>query len=198
MTRPLISFDAEQSCRLLNETYAGHLDAIAAIAAGGTRVRRFATPDKLDREQIQRQATLIRFLAITESFSTERLHAEMDKIISALGHDGVRTMWLEAHQAAIMGWEKQQTAYTKWLNIPKTEWTDLLVLTQARNAAAHGSGRLTWFQQKNEKTLNALKVNLKRQLIDVTGSRIVLSEEAIERAAGTCTEFIRSIDATLS
>lgn len=199
MTGLLPSIDAEQSCRLLNETLGGHVDAITAIAASGVRPRRFAAPNKPDREQIQRQATLIRFLSITESFGTERLHAEMNKVISPLNHDGARKMWLDAHKTAILGWEKQKGAYADWLKVPESMWTELLVLTQARNAAAHGSGQLTWLQQqKSPKNLNTLKVNLKKQLIDVTGNQIVLSEEAIERAAATCTEFIKRIDAELA
>lgn len=198
MTGPLPSLDAEQSIRLLNETLAGHVEAMTAIAASGMRPRRFAASNKPDREQIQRQATLVRFLSITESFGTERLHAEMNKIISSLHHDGARKMWLDAHKAAILGWEKQKAAYADWLQVPESKWTGLLVLTQARNAAAHGSGQLTWLQQqKSPKSLNALKINLRNQLIEVTGNRIVLSEETIERAATTCAKFIHSIDAAL-
>jgi hypothetical protein len=199
MSNRLLSLDAEQSCRLINETLAMHLDAIAAITTNGERPRRFPNPDKADREQLQRQATLIRLLAITESFSTERLHSEMDKIITPLGHNGARKMWMEAHQTAIMGWEKQKNAYRKWLEVPDSTWTELFVLTEARNAVAHGSGRLTWLQQQKHMTKPAsLPDRLRTQKITLVGNRILLTEQSIKQAAETCTTFIKELDASLT
>lgn len=199
MNTPLPSLDAEQACRLINETLAMHLDAIAVLTPSGVRPRRFPNPDKADREQLQRQATLIRFLAITESFSTERLHAEMDQIITPLGHAGTRKMWIAAHKTAVLGWEKQKDAYQDWLDVPNPVWTELLTLTQARNAVAHGSGRLTWLQQqKNAAGLASLKTKLNNQKITLDGNRILLTEESIERAAETCITFIESLDASLT
>ncbi len=198
MNTPLLSLDAEQACRLINETLAMHLDAIAALTTNGVRPRRFPNPDKADREQLQRQATLIRFLAITESFSTERLHAEMDQIITPLGHDGTRKMWMDAHKTAIMGWDKQKAAYDNWLKVPTRVWTRLLVLTEARNAAAHGSGQLTWLQQQKHTPKPAsLTSRLNTQKITLDGNRVVLSEESIEQAAETCILFIEELDTSL-
>lgn len=198
MNTHLLSIDAEQACRLINETLAMHLEAVAALTTTRVRPRRFPRPDNADREQLQRQATLIRFLAVTESFSTERLHAEMDQIITPLGHDGTRSMWLAAHRAAIMGWDKQQDAYDKWLKVPTRVWTGLLVLTEARNAAAHGSGQLTWLQQQKHTPKPAsLTSRLNTQRITLDGNRVVLSEDSIEQAAGTCIRFIKELDASL-
>lgn len=195
MKSSTLSLDAEQSCTLINETLGAHEDTIASITSRRASRRRFPSPTGSDRAQIQRQATLVRFLSITESFSSERLLAEMDTVMSTLGHEGALKMWEGAHKAAIQNWANQKDAYNKWLGVPSGSWTKIIELTNARNAVAHGSGQLTWMQQRGQ--LDELKVKLGRHLIALDGIRIVLTEDSIKHAAQTCIEFITTIDGTL-
>lgn len=195
MSGPILSLDAEQSCTLINETLSAHDDAIDAITTHTVRRRRLPQAAGTNRAQIQRQATLIRFLSITESFSTERLLAEMNTIMSTVGHPGAHKMREGAHDNAIRSWSAMQTAYHSWLGIPKGTWTTIIELTNARNAVAHGSGQLTWLQQRDNRA--KLEEKLYRHLITLDDNRIILTEKSIDKAAKTCVAFIKNLDAAL-
>ncbi|WP_206492523.1 hypothetical protein [Rhodococcus sp. KRD162] len=196
MTSTTVSKDAEVSRNLINDTLAAHQESIDAITAHGSRPRRLPAT-RVDRVQIQRQATLIRFLSITESFCTARLLTEIASLIpnTVSDHAAVQAMWDDSHDRATGSWNGIRDAYYSWLAVPRKTWTQLLDLTNARNAVAHGHGHLTWKQQRGNRT--ELEDKLSKHKITVAGTRLVLTEETIAHVAQFCRGFILELDTIL-
>lgn len=196
MTSTTLSTDAEVSRNLINDSLSAHRESIDAITRHGGRPRRFPAT-RVDRLQIQRQATLIRFLSITESFCTARLLTEIASLIpdAVSDHAAVQAMWGDSHDRATGSWNGIKDAYYSWLAVPQKTWTQLLELTYARNAVAHGHGHLTFKQRRGN--LTALKDKLERHKITVDGTRLVLTEEAIAHVAEFCRAFILELDTIL-
>ena len=67
MTQPVVSARAEAASALLFHTLGAHRVTVAAMRT--RRASRLAMAAPLDAEQIQCQATLVRLLSITESFT---------------------------------------------------------------------------------------------------------------------------------
>lgn len=199
MTAAPLSADAEQSCQLINRTLAAHRDAIDALSSRPGPPRRLPAATEVDREQLQRQATLVRFLSITEAFCTERLLSEMEGVMASTRHDGVGAIWEDAYDRAIGSWKGQQDAFMNWLGVPRDLWTDVLQLTTARNAVAHGFGQLTQKQRRMKmQARQQLETNLRRHDIYVDGIRVILTEGSVTKAAASCQTMIVRIDEALA
>ncbi|MGE2772573.1 hypothetical protein ACQGAO_30570 [Rhodococcus sp. 1.20] len=196
MISSTVSVDAEESSRMINDTLSAHRESIDSISGRGGRRRRLPATG-VDRQQIQRQATLVRLLSITESFCTERLLTEIESMMSATASDhvAVQKIWDDSHGRAIATWDALHKAYHAWLDVPKKTWTQLLDLTNARNAVAHGHGQLTWKQQRGD--LKVLEEKLNNHEITLDGTRLILSEASISHAAALCRTFIIELDAIL-
>ncbi|MFB9779533.1 hypothetical protein [Rhodococcus baikonurensis] len=196
MSSTTLSQDAEVSRNLINDTLSAHRESIDAITRHGGRPRRFPSTG-VDRLQIQRQATLIRFLSITESFCTARLLTEIASLIpdTVSDHAAVQAMWDDSHDHATGSWRGIKEAYYSWLAVPRKTWTQLFDLTNARNAVAHGHGHLTWKQQRGNRI--ELEDKLGKHKITVDGTRLVLTEETITHVAQFCRAFILELDTIL-
>ncbi|SDD26364.1 hypothetical protein [Rhodococcus tukisamuensis] len=197
MSAPLLSLDAENSQRLINQTLAAHREMIDALSLSDSRARRLAAVNVADREQLQRQATLVRFLSITESFCTERLLIEMEKAMAATSHPGAQVMWEDSHDRAIGTWDSLKQTYKSWLGVDPKLWETLLILAKARNAVAHGYGQLTWKQQRDPNKRRTMEGNFRKFGITMDGTRVVLAEKSIDDSADVCHTFIRSLDEAL-
>lgn len=121
------------------------------------------------------QATLVRLLSITEAFASEVLSREVDE-----------------HSLARRG-QEQQRSYKDWFGV-KVDWTAVDRLAEARNAVAHGLGKLTRRQLRSEQRV---KSKLKAAGIAVDDNRIVLSDSSLAATALACRDFIERLDFTV-
>jgi hypothetical protein len=182
------SVEAEAASALLFRTLGAHRVAVAALKPQhSTRLRSLPNEDPF---QDRCQATLVRLLSITEAFASEMLAREVDRATA-----GARstTALKVADEAVIRGtstWKDQERSYRDWLGV-KEDWKAIERLAEARNAVAHGLGRLTRRQLRNEQSV---KAKLRAAGIKLDANRIVLSDEALLAAASACRLFIERID----
>lgn len=195
MTTRVLSADAENSRELIQRTLSAHREVMLALARPGAARRRLPSRG-VDREQLQRQATLVRLLSITEAFCTERLFAEMDGTVNPTGHAVVTGIWNAAFDGATGSWHGQKEAFKTWLNVDRGLWTQVMDLTEARNAVAHGYGQLTHRQRRKQRS--ELETKLRAHAIALNGDFILLTEESITNAADTCRTFIKALDDALA
>lgn len=209
MTDPAtMSADAEMSCHLIRQTLAAHREVIAALTSvsepesrlSSSRARpqlshRGLIGPAANRSQLQRQGTLVRLLAITDSFCVERLFEEMSGIINPSGPSAGAAIWNSAFDSATGSWGNLKEAYKKWLGVNRGVWSPILELADARNAVAHGHGGLTHRQRRGDR--RQLAATLQSHKISLMGDHVLLSEESITVAAATCGQFIGQLDREL-
>ncbi len=183
-----LSTNAESASGLLFRTLGAHRAAVAALKPQPrSRLRTSADGDPF---QDRCQATLIRLLSITEAFAAEMLSEEVDR---AVGDSRNATAAKVADDAIIRAtgtWQDQKQSYKEWLAINE-DWKAVERLAHARNAVAHGLGKLTRRQMRKEQSV---KDQLKAAGITVVDNRIVLSDESLTEAAFACREFIERLD----
>ena len=140
MRPPVQSLRAEGAIALLRQTLAQHKTLAARIPLDNPR-RRLAAPRR-DRVQVQRQATFIRLISITESFCAVRLTEYVENVVDITAHSISSLIWETAAIDATGSWSRQKDAYKKWLGL-SPNWKNVEGFIEARNAVAHGLGTLT-------------------------------------------------------
>lgn len=179
---------AEDAIRLIFYTLGSHRSYVARMPK--PRIRGRLAPKKQDTVQIQRQATLLRLVSITESFCAGRLIARAEESIGAPGSQVMTHVWERASLDATGTWEAQKDAYRKWLGV-KPDWQVLDGLAEARNAVAHGLGALTRRQVKSHAS-TMTKIN--RTGIAVIDDVLILSDNDLLSAARACRDLISEVD----
>lgn len=179
---------AEAATRLLFQTLAGHRALIAAFPRP-KRTRRLA-PAVTDRAQIQRQATLVRLVSITESFCAERLLLCAEDQIQPAGKEVTSKIWEEAALDATRTWDSQKKAFKDWLSVTP-DWKQIEGLAEARNAVAHGLGALT---RRQRRAHQSTMTKLNRTGILVQNDQVVLTDADLVRAAQDCRDLIGEVD----
>lgn len=191
MTTPVSrvpSAEAEAASALLFRTLGAHRAAVAALKP--RPLMRLRTCPDGDPVQDRCQATLVRLLSITEAFTSEMLSREVDQAVAGMSN---KTAAKVADDAVIRGtssWQDQKKSYKDWLSVEE-DWKAVERLAEARNAVAHGLGKLTRRQLRSEQSV---KSKLKAAGITVDDNRIVLSDENLAAAASACREFIERLD----
>lgn len=182
------STEAEAASALLFRTLGAHRTATAAIRQR-PRPRLHRLPGE-DPIQDQCQATLVRLLSITEAFASELLSREVDHAIAGAA---TATAGKVAEDAVIRGtgtWSDQQRSYKDWLGVNE-DWKAVERLAEARNAVAHGLGKLTRRQMRSEQST---KAKLIAAGITVDKNKVVLSEDNLAAAASACRDFVERLD----
>ncbi|MGH3712659.1 MAG: hypothetical protein ACRDT4_04250 [Micromonosporaceae bacterium] len=98
-----------------------------------------------------------------------------------------------ADEAVIRGtstWQEQKKSYKDWLGVDE-DWKAVERLAEARNAVAHGLGKLTRRQLRSEQSV---KSKLKGAGITVDDNRVVLTDDSLAAAASACRDFIERLD----
>lgn len=183
-----LSAEAEAASALLMRTLGAHRAAVAALPP--SRQPRLRSSVDGDPLQERCQATLIRLLSITEAFASDVLSREVDQAV-ATTHNATATKI--ADEAVIRGtstWRDQKRSFKDWLEIDE-DWKAVERLAEARNAAAHGLGKLTRRQMRNEQ---GVKAKLQAAGISVNDNRLVLSDQSLAVAAAACRDFIERLD----
>lgn len=184
----VLSTEAEAASALLFRTLGAHRAAVAALKPR-PRSRLRTAPDG-DPVQDRCQATLVRLLSITEAFASDLLSREVDHAVAIASNT---TATKVADEAVIRGtstWQDQKKSYKDWLGVEE-DWKAVERLAEARNAVAHGLGRLTRRQLRNEQSV---KAKLKAAGIIVNNNKIVLSDDNLAEAASACRDFIERLD----
>jgi hypothetical protein len=196
MNTEVVSEEAEAACRLLNETLANHRVVIRALHQMHRRSRLTAV---LDREQLQRHSTLVRLLTITESFAVERLTQFVEPWANG-GTLHVREYWSAAVNSETNSWNGIRDSYKRWVG-PATkapEWGHPLGYAEARNAVAHGLGKLTRRQTATSRKRNATVAALANvEIVPTDDNDIKIDEETLNKAVTQLCKFIESLDRTV-
>lgn len=189
---PVVSQEAEDSCRLINQTLATHEISASALASSriAPRIR-----GGFDGGQVQRQATLLRLVSIAEAFVTETLRAIAEPW--AVGDESqVQIAWTAQLDKELSGWADFPNTYQKRLTIKNidAEWNRMHGYTDARNTIAHGLGKLTP-RQRNQGTLNKLAAVGITPTVD---HHIEVDEHVVVATALACRQFIEHLDLTVT
>jgi hypothetical protein len=189
MTLPVVlSSRAEASCRLLYQTLGLH--RVQSSSTAGVALPQRLAPVTFDGTQVQRQATLLRLISVTEAFCTDRLLGVAENHMSPAGSPVRAAIWDKASTSSVSTWSGIESAYKSWLAV-EPSWTRIRQLTEVRNSIAHGLGTLTRVQLKTRRSvvgkMSAAKVKL-------DGDRVLLEDENLEAACDACIELISEID----
>lgn len=136
------------------------------------------------------QATLVRLMSITEAFAAEMLSREVEHSLTRTSNPSAVKIAEDAIVRGTGTWQAQQSSYKDWFNV-KVDWKPIERLAEARNAVAHGLGKLTRHQMKKAQSITN---KLKEAGIAVKDHGIVLSDENLVVAAITCRDFIERLD----
>ena len=179
---------AEAACGLLNQTLG--LYRTQATFTQGANVPARLAPPVFDGTQVQRQATFLRMISITEAFCVDRLLELVEVEVSRAGSNILTLIWDRASISAVSTWPNIQDAYKNWYAI-SPNWTDLNRLIEVRNAIAHGLGQLTRVQRaKRQSTITKIG----QANIQVKGDRVVLEEANLQNVKVACVTLISHID----
>ncbi len=182
------SAEAEAASALLFRTIGAHRAAVAALKAQPrSRLRPSADGDPV---QDRCQATLVRLLSITEAFSAELLSREVNRSVAVAANATAVKIAEDAVIRGTAGWSDQRRSFKDWLGVDE-DWKAVERLAEARNAVAHGLGKLTRHQMRREQSV---KDKLKAAGIHVDNNRVMLSDSNLAAAASTCRDFIERLD----
>lgn len=188
MKQPVLSQSAEQTIALLHYTIAQH--QLVASKLGQQLVPPRLPLARPDHRQVQRQATLVRLVSVTEAFCSARLieHVEANSSVSS---DPISTLiWEKASIDTTSNWSNQRQAYSNWLGV-KPAWARIEGLIEARNSISHGLGRLTRRQLRNAE---ATRNKVTSAGLAIKGDAVELTDDALLRAAKICAELVAEID----
>lgn len=179
---------AESARRLINLTMGFHRTQVSR-AGMGTSVSRLSAPT-FDHLQVQRQATLVRMLSITESFCVDRLLERAETEVEPEGSSVRGLMWDRASTSAVSNWEGIRNSYKAWYNV-RPKWEDIEQLVEVRNAIAHGLGQLTRLQRLK---LDSTLAKIASAGVRLQSDRIVLDEANLDHARMVCLDLVEDID----
>ncbi|WP_433464060.1 hypothetical protein [Spirillospora sp. CA-128828] len=129
-------------------------------------------------------------LSITEAFASDLLSREIERAVASAQRAAAAKV---ADDAVIRGtstWQEQKRSYKEWLGVEE-DWKAVERLAEARNAVAHGLGKLTKRQLRN---VQSVKSKLAAAGIAVEGTTIVLSDASLAAATSACRDFIERLD----
>lgn len=129
-------------------------------------------------------------MSIVEEYCADQLHELGESDMQPQGSQPREVIWDRISSEVTSSWHKIRGAYKDWYSI-KPSWEGVEDLIEARNAIAHGLGRLTRRQLRSEQSTRA---KLTRANIRVDGVRIVLDEGDLAVAAQTCRALIYDLD----
>ncbi|MEX0153479.1 hypothetical protein [Microbacterium sp. LMI1-1-1.1] len=189
---PVASERAESASRLLNLTLGLHRIQSATPERSDSKPR-LGDP-AFDGVQVQRQATWLRLISITETFCADRLLDAAEAEVAPDGSPIRGLVWDKASTAAISSWPAMKDAYNSWYGI-KPNWAKVETLIEVRNAIAHGLGELTRFQRRKR---SSLVTKFNHAGVHLSGNRVVISENNLSDVRDGCSELIVLLDAEVA
>jgi hypothetical protein len=179
---------AEAARLLVNQALGFHRTQMAGLATRAHRSR-LAAPI-LDTAQVQRQATVLRMISITEAFCVDRLLDLAEKEVAPTDSSVRNLIWQRSSVAAVSTWPSIQATYKTWYSI-RPSWTRINQLLEVRNAIAHGLGRLTRVQKSHAK---ATIGRITQAGVTVVGDLVVLEEPDLQYVRQVCVDLVSEVD----
>lgn len=144
------------------------------------------------REQTQRQGLYLRVVSISEA-TIDALALELTQSGLKYVDEVVRRLVLEKEIAGTASWDSRRRSFKRHHNVDLRKCDahkELLAATEARNAIAHGLGKLTARQAASNETLK----DLSSISIDVVDGYIRLRPTHVAEAIGFSRRFIIDVD----
>src|SRR5262245_18192708 len=194
------SANADSSVRLLMTTLAQHRRQEALLATSTPPLGRLSVlPSGARSVQVRRQAAVMRIASVVEAYVAGELVSRIEPHAPKPRSSILDDIYTRAEDSALASWPTLQEHYTRWLEIKigtSPSWRRIEATTNVRNAIAHGLGELT--RRMARKNLSQLQKDFATIDVQIVGSALVLSEEALWRSAFAAREFISWLDGELA
>lgn len=193
---------ADGSVRLLMTTLAQHRRQEALLATSTPPLGRLSVlPSGARSVQVRRQAAVLRIASIVESYVAGELVSRIERHAPQPRSSILDDIYTRAEDSALASWPKLRDHYGRWLEIKINgstcpSWPRIETMTNVRNAIAHGLGELT--RRMARKNLSQLQRDFATIDVQIVGSALVLSEDALWSSAFTAREFINWLDEELA
>ena len=182
----------EEAVLLLQTAYVDHSRAASNLPPPRGRVlnpgSRLGIHDTL---AVSRQACIFRLVSTVEAY-LDMLSSDMLRERVPPRHELVRLLVEAAEARSSMTWDERKRAFVNFHGFSLGEfdgWEVVDCAVQARNAIAHGLGRLTPRQRKGGAPNKLMKIGigLRGHQLNVPGSSVVTCRDG-------CVRFVRSVD----
>lgn len=189
---PLAITDEAQA--LLRSTRADFARIATPIVSGRGTFNRGSALGGYDFAQVRSQSEYLRLVSIVEAYLDTCSSQQFD--LRTRGHsDFFQVLASQASEYAARGWEERKEAFKIHHGFALGEcarWSDIDAAREARNAIAHGLGRLTARQQnaKTRKKIEAVKIFFH-------GNQLIIDGKALDRLVTSSVEFILDVDRKL-
>jgi hypothetical protein len=183
----------EEAVYYLYATYTEYDRASLALPAPKGRVRTNAAAlGTFEPATVVREACLFRLVCVVEAY-VDTVSSALFRERAPTSRDLVRRLVERAELRASATWDERVFAFETYHRVSLGQlarWSELNGAIEARNAIAHGLGRLTP-RQRNP----AVAGRLGQIGVAVRDGAIVVSDVSLEQCLQACVEFIRSVDA---
>lgn len=185
----------EAGLRLLRATLRNYLMAsrLSALQIGRIQHTSLGTSDPRD---LALHAGFLRLVSVTEA-TLDSLAVELTERSVPNTDEVVRLLMLEKELAAQTTWEARRRVFKRHHHVDIRrcdEYDRVEGAIEARNAIAHGLGRLTTRQVQSQETAKRLA----RVGVATVNRWIALRREHLEQCSDYTAAFLRSVDRSLS
>jgi hypothetical protein len=142
--------------------------------------------------------TVSRLVSIAEDFAAEALRTHGRPLLRG-SERMVSDAWGLLEARAERSWDERAAAFKRWLHINLGDcaaYADFRAFVQARNAIAHGLGRLTPRQRRGSDAASIVQ-SLRVAGVTVSGERIEVKDESVDRCCTVVVSFILWLDERL-
>lgn len=179
----------EDALTLLASTLADSLTSPNVSEVG--RIRMTTSLGAHGGSALRNEFAVFRMVCIVEAYADEVSSLLFRNSLSCRSHL-FETLVKEAEARSTNTWDDRKSAFSAYHKLALTEctrWSEIDALIVARNAVAHGLGRLT-ARQRNAKAIGKLRT----VGIDVIDGTLILNREVLKRCHQSSREFISSLD----
>ncbi|MFC5831202.1 hypothetical protein [Nonomuraea insulae] len=152
----------------------------------------YSTLGTLEPEILQAEATIFRYVSITEAY-IDALSSELMSNAMPYSNPLVKILIEEYEIQTTSNWERRHEKFSKIHSIRLkecSEWNKVNAAIEVRNTIAHGLGRLTPLQQKKANIASALSAIG----VSIDAGRVRLTLATARTVRDACRAFIRSVD----
>jgi hypothetical protein len=186
---PLLSQQAEDSCRLVWFAVAAHERAAHLVRVDDKSASRWGA-DATSSSALSAISEIVTHVEVfvVESF-TEHARVIVEKAPQPIPDIVMATV----SKSVESNWTERRNFLKSWLGVESNAvpwWRSWNGFVEARNAWAHGLGRLTSRQRKNQEAV----ANIQVAGLDLRSSQIFAREDDVRRCATVAVEVVQWID----
>lgn len=182
------SLEAEAAIYSLKRTVAAYRDSVEAMGRTDSRL----APGGRTYEAERAQDAVMRLVTTSEMYVVEVLLVETEARL--VGSPTAVVLWDDVESRYTQTWERRRSGWKKFHGLDlkaSGAWDPLEGFVDARNAIAHGLGRLTRVQLKNR---GAVESRLLKAGIALNGEEVVVGGEDVARCEAVIEDFILWLD----